>query len=138
MITLSNDGPHLLSTNYWETAIERAGKVFCSVNAGAVRVLLPRACADEMLAEMRTGNVVVISRGSWPEQGLPDAVEMMWDDESDAPFALHLSPESFDVLPGNPGDDHWTVTVWVHGPRKVLEQQATWRRVKQIPCLVPA
>ena len=41
MIQITNHGPLILSSNYWDSDLARAGKVWCSVNAGAVRPGFP-------------------------------------------------------------------------------------------------
>lgn len=73
--------------------------------------------------------------------GLADAVEIVWDDGSDDPFALHLSPESFDLLPGEPpADQEWIVSAWdtkKGRPHKAVERICHWRRVAAIPCMRP-
>jgi hypothetical protein len=140
VITVENDGPGILSTNYWSLAMEAAGKIFVSVNAGAVRVLLPRAYR-ELVAEMIPAKHCVLSRGPWPAARLKEAVESMWDDGSKNPFCFHLSPESFDMLPAEPPEGRqWTCSVWVlhrGRPRKVAEHMCYWRRVESIPYLKP-
>lgn len=63
----------------------------------------------------------------------------MWEDESDSPFALHLTPESFDLLPGEPEPGReWICSVWTAKdgrPHKSLERICHWRRVARIPCM---
>jgi hypothetical protein len=153
MITIHNRGPLIVATNYWESELAKAGKIFCSVNAGAIRVLLP-PLGYRHVEDMR--GECVLSRGPWPELDLPEAVEILWDDGSPDPFVLHLSPESFDVLPAQPEPDReWVISVWVYhgellnevefqgslrphnGFGKVLEQVCHWRRVEKIPCMLP-
>jgi hypothetical protein len=52
---------------------------------------------------MQAAQECVLSRGPWPAQGILEAVEIMWDDGSDSPYAaVHLTPESFGVLPAEP------------------------------------
>ena len=53
---------------------------------------------------MRESRECVLSRGPWPAAGLADAVEILFDDDSEEPYALHLPPESFDLLPARPPD----------------------------------
>lgn len=140
IVTITNHGPLIASTNYWELAIEEAGKIFCSVNAGAIRVLVPRV-HRRIIQDMRTARECVLSRGPWPAMGLDDAVEILWDDGSDDPFALHLSPESFDLLPGEPpAGQEWIVSAWdlkKGRPHKAVERVCHWRRVDAIPCMRP-
>lgn len=138
MISVRNHGPIVLETNYWDSELARAGKLFASVNAGAIRLLLPPS-AYGALNDMRTAKECVLSRGPWPAMKLPEAVEILFDDGSDSPFALHLSPESFDLLPAEPEiGREWTLTVWVAKdgkPHKSLERICHWRRVSKLPCL---
>lgn len=140
MITITNHGPLIASTNYWELAIEEAGKLFVSVNAGVIRVLVPRV-HRRIIQEMRAARNCVLSRGPWPEMRLDDAVEILWDDGSDNPFAMHLSPESFDLLPGEPEPGReWIITAWdckKGRPHKAVERVCHWRRVDAIPCMRP-
>ncbi|MDX9788933.1 MAG: hypothetical protein RBT11_19320 [Desulfobacterales bacterium] len=39
LIQISNDGPEILSTNYWETEHAKKGFLYMSINAGAFRLL---------------------------------------------------------------------------------------------------
>lgn len=41
MITISNDGQKIVSTNYWDTEHAKRGFLYLSWNAGAGRLLLP-------------------------------------------------------------------------------------------------
>lgn len=140
LLRVDNHGPLVTATNFWDTDLARNGKVFASVNAGAIRVLLPPQLYP-LIAEMRTGRECVLSRGPWPEAGHADAVEIMWDDGSRSPFALHLTPESFDLLPAEPEPGReWTCTVWTAKdgrPHKALERRCHWRRVERLPWLKP-
>lgn len=137
---IQNHGPLITGTNYWDTELARSGKLFCSVNAGAIRVLLPPATYS-CLADMRAAKECVLSRGPWPAQRANEAVEIMWDDGSDSPFALHLTPESFDVLPAEPEPGReWICSVWTEKdgkPHKALERICHWRRVERLPWLRP-
>lgn len=140
LIEVHNHGPLILSSNYWNSDLAEAGKVFVSVNAGAIRVLLPPSRYGD-LSEMRTGNECVLSRGPWPEAYVKEAIEIMWDDGSDSPFALHLTPESFDMLPGEPEPGReWICSTWVAKdgkPHKSMERICHWRRAAKLPCLEP-
>jgi len=65
----------------------------------------------------------------------------MFEDFSDSPYALHLTPESFDLLPAEPeaGRD-WTLAVYVEKdgkPNKSLQPVCHWRRVPFIPFMKP-
>lgn len=137
-IRVSNHGPLITSTNYWDSDLARQGKVFVSVNAGAVRVLLPPVRYPD-LTDMRQAKYCVLSRGPWPAERRQEAVEIMWEDESQSPYTMHLTPESFDLLPAEPEPGReWICSVWMAKdgqPHKSLERICHWRRVDKIPCL---
>ena len=140
MIVVSNHGPLITSSNYWDSELARAGKLFVSVNGGAIRVLLPPARYGD-LGNMRAGKYCILSRGPWPEQHVREAIEIMWDDRSDSPFALHLTPASFDLLPAEPEPGReWICSTWVARdgtPHKSLERICHWRRAPRLPWMKP-
>lgn len=133
MIYVNNNGPELVATNYFHQPI---APVYCSVNAGAIRILLP-SLLEPYLRVMRTGKYVIITRGAWPAEGRSEGVELLFEDDTDEPFALHLGAESFDNLPGDPGDGEWVVSVWTEGCIKRLQLPARWRRETLIPFMQP-
>jgi hypothetical protein len=137
-IEIINHGQLITSTNYWELAMEAAGKFYISCNAGAIRVLVPRV-HRRIIEDMRTAKYCVVSRGPWPDRRLAEAVEILWDDLSDQSFALHVSPESFDFLPAAPAaGQEWICSAWVvkkGRPHKAVERLCHWRRVPRIPWL---
>jgi hypothetical protein len=137
-IAIQNHGPVIISSNYWESELAQQGKIFVSVNAGAIRVLLPPQSYG-WLSDMRTARECVLSRGPWPAESKPEGIEIMWDDRSDSPFALHLTPESFDMLPAEPeAGREWICSTWTAKdgrPHKSLERICPWRRVARIPWL---
>lgn len=139
MLSIENDGPDIVSSNFWDTEYARDGYYFLSFNAGAARLLMPRQHRSA-LRDMRTAGEVIISRGPWPAHLREDAIELMFEDGSTAPFALHFGLEQVDrVLPA---DDEgrqlvFTVWAWARGPVKALELPARYRRVATIPCMDP-
>ena len=140
MIETRNHGQLILASSYWGSEHELAGKLFVSVNAGAVRVLIPRALRG-IIEECRASRYAILSRGPWPEMSLPDAVEILFEDGSQSPYALTFAPESFDLLPGEPDSGReWVVALWDSKkgrPHKALERLCHWRRVPSLPCLEP-
>lgn len=136
MITIENAGQRIVATNYWDLEHAKAGFCFLSWNAGAARLLLPDS-QKAMLRDMKTARYVVISRGPWTDQGGRDSLELMFEDETDSPFCLHLlSGQSDRMLPeGNQGGG-FVVTVWTRGGEK-LRLPGKYREVSALPCLEP-
>jgi len=147
LIMIQNHGPLIVATNYWASELVVAEKVFASVNAGAIRLLLPPARYGD-LESMRPAKYCVLSRGPWAESRgrepvlrIVDAVEILFEDLTDAPYSMQLSHTSFDLLPGEPTPGReWVLTVWLQKdgrPHKSLERLCHWRRVPKLPWLKP-
>lgn len=141
LIQIQNNGPDLISTNYWHTEHAARGLFFVSINAGVFRLLVP-AVHEGAIAEMVTAREVVISRGPWPDQGKHDAIEILFDDDSDCPFVVQMLPEQFDRIPEDLDRDRsgqpprWRMTVWTEDGKK-LELPCRYRLVKRIPNMKP-
>ena len=101
MLFIGNRGQEIGGTNYWDSENARNGLFYLSWNAGAARLLVP----DRMLPaidEMRTASHAVISRGPRARPKVKskrDALEILFEDGSDAPYLLQLGPEQTDALP---------------------------------------
>lgn len=120
-------------------AAARAGKVFLSTNAGAFRLLIPKALEDEV-REMKTATRVIVSRGPWPDAGQSDAVELLFEDGTDSPYVIHLGATSLNRLPANEDDgrDDLLFSAWIwrsDGPRRALGLPASYRRVGRLPTI---
>lgn len=140
MLEIKNHGPLILSSNYWDLPAAKAGKILVSCNAGAFRVLLP-ATQEGFIPDMTSARGCAVSRGPWPEKRLDDAFEVLFDDGTSNPFALHLARESFDRIPeAADAASQWVLTVWTGRrgkPRMVLERPCHYRLAKAIPDLRP-
>lgn len=95
MITIENDGRLIRSTNYWDSEHARLGYFFLSWNAGAARLLVPDSQTSQ-IKEMRTGDVVIISRE--PLEGRP-ATLIIFDDHTQEPYSVHVLDEQSDRVP---------------------------------------
>lgn len=140
-LKIENDGQDIKSTNYFYSDYAMRGLVYCSINDGAVRLLLS-ALRMAWLNEMVTGSDVILSIGPWPDQGKAVAMELLFEDGSPTPFCLHLSPEQFDRLPlEKDGLGEWVFAVWTQDPDGTLRKSMEWplriRRVPKIPWLKP-
>ena len=143
MLEIKSHGPLITRTNFWDLPESQLGKVFVSLNAGAFRLLLPPS-AEPALADMSAAKECVVSRGPWPADDQADGVEILFDDGTDDPFAIHLSVSTanFDRLPTAENDSsEWLLTVWTRPrrgkPHKALERPCWYRIVPQIPWLKP-
>jgi hypothetical protein len=139
-LLVENNGPELVRTNFW-TDLD-LGKIYVSLNARAFRVLLPRDL-ESALEEMWTAREVIITRGPWPEAKTKDGVELMFEDGSPAPFALHLDARAFDRLPAAQDNGRTDLQVIVYvgdrdgKPHEALRLPAKYRRAPRIPCMQP-
>lgn len=140
-IIVNNRGPEVTDTNYWATEQARKGYLYLSINAGTFRLLVPDSLLGE-IEEWKTANEVIVSRGPWPAAKKPDALEILFEDNSDNPYTLHLGVEQVDRLPTDADQDQpgqsprWKFTVWTR-TGKVLEFPCRYRRVESLPCLDP-
>lgn len=97
-IQILNEGQVVKHTNYWDHSLALAGYFYLSWNAGAARLLVPDI-QKTMLREIRKAKEVIISRG--PLQGR-DGLELLFEDNSNAPYAIHIVSEMSDrMLPAN-------------------------------------
>lgn len=141
LLTISNDGPDILETNFWQLPMARAGKFFVSTNAGAFRLLVPSLHLGS-LRDMRAAPRCVVSRGLYPDMRLPDALELLFDDGTDEPWSLHLAPQACDRMPlDTDAAQPWVLSVWTHRvgqtATKALEKPCHYRRVRHLPDLRP-
>jgi hypothetical protein len=138
IITVGNKGQDLSpeGTNYWDTEMAHLGHLFLSWNAGAGRLLVPD-CLTSAIPEMLTGKLAVISRGAWPAGQKADAIEIMFDDDSNAPFSIHLAVEQCSqMLPDYDIGTEFPFTIWTRSG-KVGEMPGQYRRADTLPCLKP-
>lgn len=140
IIEISNSGPLIVSTNYWQSELCAKGMCCLSLNARAFRLLLPEAL-EEAIPDMATGKIAIISR---PRNPCRYDLEIMLDDGSESPYAIHLSAGQVINWPTREDDgrDDLEFTVWTKprrdgGPHQALRRPAAYRSVPSIPCLRP-
>ena len=136
MLQIENSGQDIASTNYWTSEHARAGLLFLSINAGAFRLMVP-ASQESQIPEMRTATEAVVSRGPWPDRGLHDAFEVLFEDGTDSPYSLHMSPEQLDRLPtsGARKSEH-VFSIWTSAGKQ-FECPCWYRIVERLPWLKP-
>lgn len=125
------------------SSVVGAGLLYLSTNAGAFRLLVPPHL-EPIVSEIATGRLAVLTRGPWPSRGLGDAMEIMMDDGTDAPWSVHLDARQCDRMPlDEDSSKEWVLTVWTQPrrtgsrPHKALERPAFYRRAESLPCLRP-
>lgn len=140
IISIQNDGPLVVASNFWKTDMAARGFFYVSVNAGAVRLLVPsvqHAIIGDMCPGAKYVVVSCLSPDRW-QTGQPCA-EWMVEDESDFPWSCQLHPEQIDRVP-TPEDvgRKWIATVWEEKnglPYKCVEWPAYAQIVPRIPWL---
>jgi len=132
-LTITNAGKKVESRNYFDSEQARQGKMYFSVNAGCILMLLPDNMHN-LIPEFQTGKRIIISRGPLPEFGREDSFEIMFDDASDNPFALHVGMNQWDMIPKK--DNGWEFAIWTR-QRCVLQKKCYYRVVESLPCLKP-
>jgi hypothetical protein len=132
-LQIENDGPRILSGDFWDSDMARRGFFFMSVNAGAARLLVPDCRADQV-PDMSTAKLVVISRG--PGMGRRDMFELLFDDDSEEPYALHFGVQQIDrLIPARENGQELAFTAWGRNAVLLFERPARFRLVDSVPCL---
>jgi hypothetical protein len=128
---IENNKQQIVNTNYFDTEHAEKGYFYLSTNAGCVRLLVPDSQTSAIL-EFQAAKYVTFSVGPWLDQGRDIGLELLFEDFSDSPYALHMIPEQCDMLPNGKGE--WTFAVWTRDGKQ-FECPLRYRRVKEIPCL---
>jgi hypothetical protein len=87
-----NDGQLITETNYWQTSFNESGYFYLSINAGAIRLLVPENF-DEVF-EFHTAEFVVVTFDDSTKK-----VSILFDDKSDCPYQITLSYPQVDRIP---------------------------------------
>ncbi len=134
MIKIVNDGQRIVETNYFDHPNAMGGLFFVSWNAGACRLLVPDSMRAD-LHDMQTAKYVIISSGKWSGKG--NALEILFEDDSDCPYVINLQIEQTDrSIPDTDQGGGLVFTAWDrHGER--LQLPGKYRCVDRLPCLLP-
>lgn len=121
-LTITNRGAEIVTTNFWRLGIPH---VMVSPLAGIYRVLLPRGF-EHVVDEVRGAREVQIRRGLLADR---DAIELLFEDGTNAPYAIHTTIEAFILVPA-PSEigRERAVSIWVVGPSDQPQ------RACQLPC----
>jgi hypothetical protein len=82
-IVIANDGPVITSTNYWDSPFAARGFCFLSINAGCVRLLVPKVHHD-LVSEMLSAQQIVLTLDE------RQSAHILFDDHTDTPFLISL------------------------------------------------
>ncbi len=119
LITIQNDGQKILETNYFSSSLANAGLFYCSINAGAIRLLIPSKQAAIIQDAFKTTRSFEIERGLPTYPGVK-GITIFFVDGTPNPFCLQLDSKSLDRLP-TPSDYGRTVpiTFWTEQAGKL-------------------
>lgn len=136
MLTFKNRGQELVGTNFWDSDLCAEGFFFLSINDGAFRLLVPDSRVQH-LRDMDSASQVIVSVGPWPSQERLVGIEILFDDRSDNPFAIHFGEEQTDrrIAVMDQGVNVPFIIYTRH--RAHLSSTCKVRLVERIPCLLP-
>lgn len=140
ILSITNHGPLITATDYWQSQLAARGLLYLSTNAGAFRLLVPlqmRAAISEMRPGARHVVVSMLPPDRWADGQY--CAEWMVEDGSDSPWSCHLSPGlvARAIIPADAGQQ-WIATVWdckAGRPHKSLERPAYAQIVPSLPWL---
>ena len=137
LFEFGNKGQELLSTNCWESEPTHKGYCYLSLNAGAVRFLVPPVF-EKNIKEMVNGvDFVIMTAGKMETHiGNQDAYEILFEDNSDSPYVIHImasqSDRKFAQEDFNKKDFPFVIYT---AAGKQNELRGHLRRAKKLPCL---
>lgn len=139
--TVRNDGEQLVGTNYFDTPPAKAGYPFVSINAAAFRVLVPPSC-EAWIDEMRRSEYLIATQGLWrpsPGESPREAIELLFEDQSDSPFVMYVVAEQVDRMPSrrDSGRADLHALVYTAGPTLALRMPARFRTHASLPYCRP-
>lgn len=139
LLLIENEGAEIIRTNYAESEYAQKGYFFLSVQAGALRLLVP-PCIEGQIPEMRQGAKYVVASFLPEKMHGPKklALELLFEDGSEDPYVLSLSGSQIDRLP-SPEDVgiQLVMSIWSmsDGARKAFSLPAYIQIVPALPCL---
>ena len=140
MFSIVNDGAEIYYTTFWETFLAKEGLIYLSINAGAMRLLVPEA-QEDILTDIGGVEYFIATYGKMEglDGRLHDAVELLFEDNSDTPYVLHLGMNQTDRSPGNAdyGRIDVPITLWTKGPNKAGSFFRRLRRNDRLPFMKP-
>ena len=134
LIFIGNKGQAISYTNFFDSENASMGFFYLSWNAGAGRLLVPDS-QKRTVIEMLSAKYVIVSSGPWVEQGSVSAHELLFEDNSDAPFVIIIPSSQCDrILPKTDKRTGFYISVWTRGGQK-LRLPCRQRWVASLPCM---
>ena len=91
----------------------------------------------DLFPDMKTAEYVILTRGPWPQAQNRMSWELLFEDHSDNPFAIHLIPEMSDrAIPPSDIGRHVAFSAWTQSGH-VLQLPGRVRSAKSLPDLRP-
>lgn len=136
-IEIDNQGGELVSTNYWDSPMEKGGLLYLSWNAGVARIMLPDKCIS-ILREIKTGKYCIISQGpQFSYNRTANTIELLFEDHTDSPFSMQLGAVQVDRrVDCTKPQEGFKVTVWSRNG-KLHSMPGKLRSANLLPCLKP-
>jgi len=130
-----NDDEKVIETNFWGSPAELQGFYYVTSNAGAFRLLVPDIQNCE-IPNILSGKHAVITYG-FHRQTSKFMYEVMFDDDSDNPFALWISPGQFDrcFSIADAASKDRQLIVYRNGCAEIARMPVYFREAPVLPCL---
>ena len=135
-LEIGNNGTEIVSTNYFNTWLAEKGLMFLSCNAGTFRLLMPDQHLH-ILNDLNKAGSVIITIGV---HNNIDVIEILFDDGSNKPIALHISSEQCDrdfhknIENKKEAGNDFEFTLWSR-TRKEFSLPCRYRYKEEIPYL---
>jgi hypothetical protein len=131
MFEIANNKKDIVSTNYFKSSRANEGLMFLTCSAGAFRLLMPDQHLH-CLSELKRANSVIITRGKYESL---DVIEIMFEDETQQPVALHISCEQCDrEFPTEDSQDVFEFSLWTR-LQKEFSVECRYRYRENVPYL---
>jgi hypothetical protein len=99
-LTISNNGPEIISTNFYDSPMAKKGFAYLSWNAGTARLLLPGFLTGDirgkgnLLLETTLNEIKAVSKVEISQDDR--FITLLFEDNTDHPFHLFLSLKQTD------------------------------------------
>jgi hypothetical protein len=111
-----NDRKLIKESNYWESEMASRGLFMVSINDGHIRLLVPNNC-EHHLVDMFSGarKIIILALPVTKWQPGKYCVKVVFEDYTDRPFFLNLSPGAFlGIQPGwKHGQKGLNASIWI-------------------------